>query len=397
MKERIKTLVLDANGVGWKAITLDTMLQGFLRIKDMSALPTSLHQNSHPLVRKIVGLFGQRYEALSYVIDWREAICDSPELDVEVCNINNFLLYRRCYRAISQYELIIILHSAAGDSMSLLLKTVDSFNRRRGKIVMFIGNEYSLMAEKMRFIRSVEPEYVCSQLPLETARWLYADATHSQILSVPHALNPKLYCPNPNTQRTVDIGFIGALYDRVIGDMERTNLIQYFQVHGTDLDFVCDIRTKNIPRSEWAKFLNKCKGTLGAESGTYYLDRTGHAIANAKAFLKAHPDATFEEIFECCFKNCSNVVSGKTISSRHFEPIGTKTCQILVEGHYNGILLADEHYISIKKDLSNINDAIHRFKDDEYRKTIAGRSYEYVMDEHTYRQRVETLLKEIVN
>lgn len=397
MKERIKTLVLDANGVGWKAVMMDTALQGLLGIKDMPALPLSLRQSSYPLARKIASQFGQRYEALSYVIDWRDAICNSPELDVEVCNINNLLANLRCCRAISQYELIIILHSAAGDSMSLLLKMINSFNRRRGKIIMFIGNEYSLLAEKIRFIRSVEAEYVCSQLPLETARWLYADAVNSHILSMPHALNPKLYYPNRNTQRTIDIGFIGALYDRVIGDMERTKLIQFFQVHGTDLGLVCDIRTQNIPRSEWAKFLNKCKGTVGAESGTYYLDRTGHAIANAKAYLKAHPDAIFEEIFERCFMNCSNVVSGKTISSRHFEPIGTKTCQVLVEGQYNGILLADKHYISIKKDLSNIDDAINRFKDNEYRKTMVERSYEYVTTEHTYRKRIETLLKKVVN
>ncbi len=85
-------------------------------------------------------------------------------------------------------------------------------------------------------------------------------------------------------------------------------------------------------------------------------------------------------------------MSGKAISSRHFEPVGTKTCQILIEGHYNGVLVADEHYIAVRKDLSNIADAVQRFKDDGYRRAMVDRTYEHVMSAHTYRHRVEQLV-----
>ena len=73
----------------------------------------------------------------------------------------------------------------------------------------------------------------------------------------------------------------------------------------------------------------------------------------------------------------------------------TKTCQILLEGYYNGILKADEHYISVKKDFSNLDEAVRRFKDHEFRDALVNRAYEYVAAEHTYHHRVESLLSAI--
>jgi len=390
MKERIKTLIIDANGLTWKAILADTLLEGVFGIDLKSSLPSRLRDNR--FLRRHLWF---RNESLSYVMDWRESLCEHPDLKIEICNLTNKIEYYQYLRNIEQYPLIIILHSATGDSMTPLLKSMEGFNRRRGKLVVFVGNEYNLMADKIKFIRSVEADYVCSQLPFEAACWLYADCTRSKLLAIPHALNPKLYSPDPCFDRTIDIGFIGHLYHTFIGDMERTNLIQFFQRNGKNLGMNCDIRTQRLPREEWAQFLRRCRGILGGESGTYYLDRTGQIIEDVKKYVKGHPEVSFEEMYDLFFKNRQSPVSGKAISSRHFEPIGTKTCQILIEGDYNGILKPDGHYISVKKDLSNLGDVIQRFKDDSYRKAMVERTYEYVMDGHTYRHRVNTLLRTI--
>lgn len=389
MKNQIETLLLDANGLTWKAILADTALHGFLRFPFDCASDTFV---SNSLPGKLLGV---RNESLSYVLDWREALCEAAELNVRVCNTSNLVEYFHCLRRIAGYSLIIILHSATGDNMSILRKTAEWFRKRRGKLVVFVGNEYNLMADKIEFIRTVEADYVCSQLPFEAACWLYGDCTKSRILAVPHALNPKVYFPDPRSHRTIDIGFIGHLYHSFIGDMERTNLIQFFQRNGSSLGVSCDIRTQRLSRGEWAQFLRKSRGILGAESGTYYLDKTGQTIEDVKKYVKGHPSVSFKEIHDLYFKNRQNSVSGKAISSRHFEPIGTKTCQILIEGEYNGILKADEHYISVRKDLSNIEDVIQRFKDNSYRRAMVERTYEYVMDSHTYRHRVDTLLRMI--
>ena len=245
---------------------------------------------------------------------------------------------------------------------------------------------------------AVEGEYVCSQLPTNTACWLYAECDPTRILSMPHALNPNLYYPRQQIQRSIDIGFRGPYYYGFIGDVERNTLLRLFKDQGNDLGLVCDVRAGNIPRFAWARFLNQCKGTVGAEAGSYYLDRKGKIIADAKAYCRKHRGVSFEELFHRFFESPQvEFRSGKSISSRHFEPIGTKTCQILLDGNYNGILQSNVDYISIKKDLSNIHEAIEIFKDADYRKAMVERAYKYVMSEHTYRHRVEELLKAVTN
>lgn len=391
VNSRLKTLVLDANGFYWKAIAADTVVQGLLGIKDYSTLPAFTRR-----VRILRGLTA-RYDTLSYIGDWRDALCDSPALDVRICNITNLIDYARCLLRIRRYDLVIVLHSAAGDSMTLLRTTAERFRSRRGKLVVFIGNEYDLMAEKMEFLRTAEADFVCSQLPLESARWLY-QSCGAQILPMPHALNPKAYRPGPTAGRAIDLGFRGAFYPYLIGDVERTRLIEEIQVEGPQRGLVCDIRAGTLPKAEWAAFLSRCKGTVGGESGSYYLDQHGTLIASAKAYLRAHPGASIDEIYERFFEDAGvEFVSGKCISSRHFEAIGTKTCQILLDGEYNGILQEGAHYIGVTKDLSNLDKAIERFKDEEYRQEIADRTHEYVLDQHTYAHRVETLLKMVVS
>jgi spore maturation protein CgeB len=264
-------------------------------------------------------------------------------------------------------------------------------------LIVFIGNEYDLMAEKIDFIRKVEADYVCSQLPIETAEWLYSGCDSAKILPMPHALNPEIYYPSISVkERKIDIGFIGAIYPYFIGDIERRNFLEFVKKNAGQFNLRCDMRFLNVPRKQWALFLNSCKGIIGAEAGTYFLDREGCLLRGAKEYIKRHPQASFEEVYGRFFKKPgTEYISGKAISSRHFESIGAKTCQILLEGYYNGILKPDIHYISVKKDLSNVRDALERFKDENFREKLVKEAYEYVMAEHTYRHRIETLLNSI--
>lgn len=391
-KDLLKTLYLDANGSGPQVIKAATILRGLLGYGDGAAPPTWAQRL--PSLLALFPYLRQFYDYLSYVLDWRDAFCQAPELDVEVCNINNLLHYGRCLWRIRRYDLIVVSPAAAGDDMTVLLKTARWLARRRGKLAIVIGNEYELMDEKIAFVREVGADAVCSQLSLAAARYLYAECEPSQLISLTPALNPRFYSPSPQTPRTIDIGFIGDIYWPFIGDNERTNFIRFFEARGASFGLHCDVRTYRIPRPEWARFLQSCHGIIGAESGTYYLNDRCRLLTAARAYnLNENRQATFEEVFARFYQDQPRVVSGKAISSRHFEPIGTKTCQILLEGEYSGILKADEHYISVKKDLSNIDEAVRQFKDAAYRQAMVERAYDYVMAEHTYAHRVQTLLK----
>ena len=392
MKERLSVLYLDANGVGPNIILADTVLRGIFGYGDGDQPPRWL-----PRVDRVAKLFALLQDVnarLSYSADWREAFVASPSLDVEVCNINNLVHLGRCLLNLKRYDLIVVSHVAAGDDMKLLLKIAPAFQRRRAPIVTFIGNEYDLLDEKIRFLIKVGCDYVCTQLPLPAGRYLYGECEGCRVVEMPHALNPEHYYPIPDAPRVTDIGFIGDIYWPFIGDRERTEVVEWFERCGEAHGLRCDIRKQRLSRSEWHQFLNGCKALIGAESGTYYLNERGRLLDRARHYnLFEHRDASFDDVFDRFFRGQTPGVSGKCISSRHFEPIGTKTCQILLEGEYNGILEADRHYIAIKKDFSNIDQVIERYRDADYRNRMVEETYEYVMAQHTYRHRVEHLLR----
>ena len=279
MKERLSALYLDCKRAGPPNFLVDTVLRGVLGYKDGDRIPRLLRNNA-----RLQALFAELrdpYAPLSYSADWREAFIDSPDLTVEVCYIHDLLHFKLCLLRLRQYDLIVISHVAAGDDMSLLLRYAHHFDRRRAPLVVFLGNEYDLLDEKIGFIRGVEAEFVCSQLPIEAARALYRECAASRILAVPHALNPKQYSPIPDMVRQVDIGFIGDIYWPFVGDRERTDLIEWFEDHGSGRGLQCAIRKERVPREAWSRFLSGCKAIIGAESGTYYLNDRGRLLQHA--------------------------------------------------------------------------------------------------------------------
>ncbi len=384
-----RTLLITRNYCGWLPVVLDTTLRGVLGIDKEPTLPAFLDNPTLSFINR--GIFGDRYEGQSYINDWRDAFVENRRLATEVVNVNDLLAWRRTERRLGEYDLIVVLHSATGDQMKLLRSGVQRLDARRAPLLVFVGNEFRLMGEKIAFVRDSGAEFVASQLPRAAAEQLYAECREARLIQAPHALNPACYSPPEEERREIDVGFRGALYSPALGDVERTELIKYFEHESGNLAIRFDLDYRKVVRREWSSLLKSWKGTVGAESGTYFLegyDRTERAV---RAYLSRHPGARFEELRERFFADRPRV-SGKAISSRHFEPMGTKTCQILLEGDYNGILRPEEHYVAMRKDLSDVEDAVRRFRDDAYRQEIADRAYEYAMAAHTYAHRVDAIL-----
>jgi hypothetical protein len=387
----LSVLYLFANGSGSLVVAADTILRGVFGYGDGAQPPRMLARLRR--AQTAFSLLRDYNERLSYMADWKEAFVAARDLRVQVCNINNLVHYTKCLATIAKFDLIVVSHSAAGDDMTVLSRSASWFQRRKGKLVMFIGNEYDLLDEKIAFMRDTGAEFVCSQLPIEAATYLYQECKGTRILEMPHALNPASYYPIPGAARTIDVGFIGDVYWPFIGDRERTDLIEWFERHASEHGLVSDIRRTRVPRQEWNLFLNACRAIIGAESGTYYLNDRGRLLERARTYnLFENREATYDEVFARFYQGLSREVSGKSISSRHFEAIGTKTCQILLEGNYNGILRPGVHYIPVRKDLSDIDEVIECYKDEAYRSRMVEDTYDYVMAEHTYDRRVAGLL-----
>jgi spore maturation protein CgeB len=393
-------------------------------------------------------LYARYTDKLSYYDDWQHAFETHPDLRARSVNICEGKNLRSVKRSIGEYDLIVLLHSVNADTLVFIEPYRSILKDRKGKLLSFVGNEVNLprisMKVKIDFIKDVSAEFIGTQLPLEAGRWLYAECKDSSVVALPHALNPGAFRPFiPCSDRTIDIGARSHQYWSCLGDNERNDLYGFFARHPFNPPLKLDIDTKSrFDRSGWSVFLNQCKGTISNEAGSYYLERDDATVRKIQAFVESQqkkkgskivkPDSLperlwrfvpkhlkevvkaplsrflkslnvsyysdiyeqldFNETFEKFFKDTPLCpIHSKAISSRHFDAVGTKTCQIMLEGRYNDILKADAHFIALKHDFSNIAEVMARFHDSTYRQVMVDRAYEYIMDQHTYRHRIDTV------
>ena len=146
----------------------------------------------------------------------------------------------------------------------------------------------------------------------------------------------------------------------------------------------------------WINFMASGKATIGIESGVSSLDRRGEIKRQLNDLIAQNPNITFEEITQLMPKGWDSY-EFFAISPRHFEAVMTKTCQILIEGNYSGVLKANQHYIPLNRDFSNLEEALLKLKDDDYVQSIIDQAYEdiYLSKNFTYErfaQAIETAI-----
>ena len=78
-----------------------------------------------------------------------------------------------------------------------------------------------------------------------------------------------------------------------------------------------------------------------------------------------------------------------------YEAVLRKSCLILMEGYYNGILIADVHYIPVKSDYSNIKEVLKKIKNVKSTKRLIENSYfDLVLsNKYSYESFVDSIIK----
>ncbi len=91
----------------------------------------------------------------SYYLDWAEAFSGSPLFDVTTFNVFSRGQRRAARRAIEGAELVVALHACSADTLEYLKPLAGALQRRRGRFLVFVGNEYNLpwarLADKRDF------------------------------------------------------------------------------------------------------------------------------------------------------------------------------------------------------------------------------------------------------
>lgn len=189
----------------------------------------------------------------------------------------------------------------------------------------------------------------------------------------------------PLADRTIDVGYRARPIPIVWGKgaLEKVDIASGFLEHAKaadGLDLRLDISTAEEDRlygDEWWRFVASCRTMLGVESGVSVFDLDGDLYPRL-SYAKTYGDiaaelALLEERFEY-----------RTISPRHFESIAFRVAQVLFEGDYSGALKPDIHYISMKKDFSNIREVLDKIKDEALLTRISDRAYQDIITSGNY-------------
>lgn len=191
------------------------------------------------------------------------------------------------------------------------------------------------------------------------------------------------------TVRNVDIGYCAAapLFWHGRHGMLKSQIGQAFLsselAEGLQMNIITP-KGHAFLGNDWFRFLLRCKYTLGVESGTSILDEDGTISARTESYVRDHPQASFEEVEAICFPGADGSFNLFALSPRHLEACVTRTCQILTEGDYDGVLKPWVHYLPLKKDFSNLSQIIELVRNDSLRSEIVERAYHDVVASKIY-------------
>src|SRR6478672_10474362 len=173
----------------------------------------------------------------------------------------------------------------------------------------------------------------------------------------------------PHSQRPCDIVYRARNLPYWFGSHGQLKhlIAQAVRSRAGDLGLRADISTRpedTVLGAGWLDFLMSGRAVIGAESGSSVLDARGEIQRRIGRLLAEQPGLSFEEV-DAQMPDGWDSYAFFAISPRHLEAVITKTAQVLVEGRNSGVLEPGRHYIPLRRDLANLDEALERLGDVE--------------------------------
>lgn len=349
---------------------------------------------------RILLLYGssEMNATFSYQQAWPRAFESHPSFQCTSIN----LLDRRLMSRVSALataatwrgDAVVMLHSVFSNARLLSGRLFDVITRLAQPKAFFIGNEYKLMPEKMAFAERLRIALLVSQTRSPRVHELYRQRLQCRIAALPNTgFDPALFrAATRRADRPVDLGYRADDAPLSLGHTERRDVAEYFCRHadrfGLRVDISLDVQ-RRFAGAAWAQFLDRCKGQLGTEAGGDFFELTDATRNAVNDYTAAKPGAGFPEIWDRFFKDYKDNVPIRILSGRNVEAAGTRTVQMLLEGEYDGYLRPDEHYIPLRRDFSNADEAVRKFRDDAYCERVTTNAHDLVMAEFRYDRLVD--------
>lgn len=329
---------------------------------------------------------------LSYYTGWPRAFERHPRVEVEPVNLHE----RRWRLPRGRVDAVVLLHSVYSNEPYLRGRLLRAVARRPEPKAWFLANEYKDMPARMRFAEDAGVRLLVTQSTLPEVKALYEERLPgvTTVGIVNAGLDTELFVPRtPPAERPIDIGYRSFAAPLYLGHEERTAIADRVAsaATGLRLDLSVDPADRMEPPA-WAAFLDRCRAQLGCEAGTDFLELDDRSRDAVNAYLAERPDATFAEVYARFFRDYADAVSGRVLSGRIAEAAGTRTTQLLVEGEYGGYFRPGEHYIAVRKDFSNLADALEQLADRAHADEVAGRALEVAREELRFERLVDRFL-----
>ena len=341
--------------------------------------------------------FDETRNRISYYEDWVTAFRDRGYCALNLFDHGLAKVLRHAWR-LDRADVIVIGYSSFYNFGGVLKRLLAQVVRRsRATKIVFMENEYRLFLEKTAFAEQFGAAFVTTQFPLSQVRAFYRPLTSATVLPLTHALNPAVFYPgSSHRDRDIDVGTRSVDYPWYFGDRDRWIANRFGEViQSTRLrvDMSTDPNLR-MCREDWAAFLRRTRCTVSSEAGSSCIEADDKTRKAVNSFLDQHPNTSFDQIYIEFFAGRKDMISGKSISSRHLEAMGTKTTMVLIEGQYNDVLTSGVHYIPLRRDLSNRNEVIERLQDLDDVERMAESAF-VTAHQHTHSQRLDDLLSAV--
>jgi hypothetical protein len=210
------------------------------------------------------------------------------------------------------------------------------------------------------------------------------------------------YSPKRYKERGIDLGQRVRYPSANLGKygQEKAIIAERLANLAADSGFITDVSTDvNDSKSgqSWIDFLCDTRFTVSMKGGASLNDPKGLLYMRTSNYLARNPKATFEEISGHCLSGLNEEFVFSAISPRLFEAAQARTCQILIESDYLGLLEPWVHYIPLKSDFSNSAEVLAVMKDHEKAEQIANACYEALINsgEFTDHRLVEAAMHDL--
>lgn len=357
---------------------------------------------------RIIILYSQSIEnsTLSYQHGWPKAFLESPlfsciPINLAKMSIGDCLSIAKLLHK-GRFEAILLLHSVFSNQQNLGGMLFWILVACRAPKVFFIGNEYKLMPEKMHFCRRLGITLLVTQSNDERIHALYKEALGCHVICVPNTgFDPLTFSPKiALAKRSIDIGYRSYPSPWYLGNNEKVEIAECFAENAERLGLSVDISLDPLKRFDtvgYASFLNNCRAQIGTESGGDYFELTDNTRIRINSYSNEYPETSWLEIKQLFFDGYKPSLPLRIISGRQVEAAACKTVQILFEGRYNDYFEPDVHFIPLRKDFSNIDEAVDKLKDSEFCSRLTEAAFDVAMSKLTYKALIEKFHKTLQN